>query len=71
MTVTDALDAVLREAVARHDDALIEAYREIYQGIKQPKRRAGRHDALRLGILLGLKLRRTASALPHRINPGG
>ena len=66
MTVEAALDSVLRQAVARKDDSPIEAYREIYQGIK-PKHRAGTYDALRLGILLGLELRRTQAGPCARI----
>lgn len=50
MKVSDALDAVLRDAVLRNDRALIDAYRAVYEG-----RPGGSiHDALRLGILVGL-----------------
>jgi len=51
-----ALDAVLRRAVLKKDDAVIAAYQEVYQGRRSLK--ADPHAGLRLGVLLGLELRR-------------
>jgi hypothetical protein len=57
MDVGAALDFVLRRAVLRNDDAIIEAYRDIWQARKS---HAGKdiRAALRLGLLLGAELNR-------------
>ncbi len=54
-----AIDAVLRRAVIQKDDAIIDAYREIYQKAKPTRRTAEKeiHAALRLGFLVGLEMR--------------
>lgn len=67
MTVEAALNSILRQAVLRKDDALIEAYREIYQGVKSAHAGTDGHQervhaALRLGLLVGLELRRADHA---------
>jgi hypothetical protein len=70
MDVGAALDFVLRRAVLRNDDAIIEAYRDIYQARKS---HAGKdiRAALRLGLLLGAELNRnqTVEKAPKVSNP--
>lgn len=54
--IESALDAVLRRAVIKKDDAVIAAYQEVYHG--RPSSNPDRLAAFRLGALLALELRR-------------
>lgn len=67
--LSDALDVVLKAAVIRKDDELIEVYREVYQGAVSGSKNP--HVALRLGLLVGRELtaRRTVSANAARVDP--
>lgn len=63
MTIEAALDAVLRGAVIRGDDTLIEIYREIYEGRRSLNSKLNTHEervhtALWLGILLAREINR-------------
>ncbi len=53
MTIDEAFDSVLRDAVATKDDAIIEAYRHIFHGSSS---QVDAQAALRLGLLVGRKL---------------
>lgn len=56
----EATDTVLRRAVARKDDAIIETYLEIFQKIRPPSRTPPEEKlaaAVRLGYLLGREVR--------------
>ncbi len=65
VTVSDALDSVLGRAVVSGDDAVIEAYQEIFnQKSSQRTYREQTHSALRLGLLLGLEVRRRRATGP-------
>jgi hypothetical protein len=65
VTLETAVEFVVKQAVSRHDTAIIDAYRHIFHGDKkQPDTRT----ALRFGMLVGCLVNKQADHAPKTLH---